>query len=186
MPKTSLQRGATDGLNLRLSVACNTSVPFMLFGMVLGQVSSSTLTALLLCAVGLVGYSFVEYAFHRGILHGTVTAGHHLHHVEPFAAHAMPFSTGLCGHTVMLVLLSFNIGLDFALCITLGSAAGYALFCQLHDLIHQDPILARRLMPRLYRHHMLHHREGSALSGEAHNFGVLTTFWDRLFGTYRP
>jgi len=185
MLNTAMERKATDGLNLRLSIACNTAVPFMLFGMALGYISSNVPTALLWCAVGLVGYSFVEYAFHRGFLHGMTAEGHHLHHVEPFAAHAMPFSTGLCGHTAMLLLLSLCVGLDLALCISLGSAAGYALYCQLHELIHQDPVLARRLMPRLYRHHMQHHHAGSAPAGEVHNFGVLTTFWDRLFGTYR-
>ena len=147
MLDTAMEREATDGLNLRLSIACNTAVPFMLFGMALDHMSSSPLTALLWCVAGLVSYSFVEYAFHRGVMHRMITEGHHLHHVEPFAAHAMPFSTGLCGHTAMLVLFSLCIGLDFALCITLGNAIGYALYCQLHELIHQDPGLARRLMP---------------------------------------
>lgn len=185
MLNAAMERKATDGLNLRLSSACNTAVPFMLFGMILGHNSSDTLTVLLCCIGGLVGYSFIEYAFHRGVLHGLITEGHHLHHIEPFAAHAMPFSIGLCGHTAMLVLLSLCLGLDSALCITLGSSSGYAFYCQLHELIHQDPSLARRLAPQLYRHHMLHHRLGSALASEAYNFGVLTTVWDRLFGTYR-
>lgn len=182
MLNTAMQQKATDGLNLRLSIACNTAVPFMMFGMSLEQASSDLAAAMSWCAAGLLGYSFVEYAFHRWVLHGPLTRDHKLHHLEPFAPLAMPFSTGLCAHTTVLVLLSLPMGLDLALCVTLGTSIGYALYAQVHELIHRDPDLARRLMPRIYRHHMLHHRNGSG--GDEHNFGVLTTFWDRLFGTY--
>ena len=182
MLNAAMDQKATDALNLRLSCACNTAVPFMLFGLVLGQVSLDLVQVVLTVAVGLAGYSLIEYIFHRWILHELVTDNHKLHHIEPFAPHAMPFSTGLCVHTFMLVMLSLGIGLDLALCATLGSAIGYATYGQLHELIHRDPSLARRLTPRLYRHHMLHHRNGPG--GDEHNFGVLTTFWDRLFGTY--
>ena len=182
MLNTAMQQKATDGLNLRLSIACNTAVPFMLFGICLGQVSSDIMAAMFWCAAGLVGYSLIEYAFHRWILHALLTREHDLHHQEPFAPHAMPFSTGLAVHTAMLVVLSLCAGLDLALLVTLGTSIGYALYGQLHELMHSDPSLARRMMPQLYRHHMLHHRNGSA--GAERNFGVLTTFWDRLLGTY--
>ncbi|MEZ5931793.1 MAG: sterol desaturase family protein [Alphaproteobacteria bacterium] len=182
MLNAAMEQKATDGLNLRLSIACNTAVPFMLFGMSLGQVSSDAVRVMAWGIVGLIGYSLIEYAFHRWVLHGLLTADHRLHHEEPFAAHALPFSTGLSVHAGVLVMLSLWVGLDLALCITLGTSIGYALYGQLHELVHRDPSLARRLMPMLYRHHLLHHRTGPA--GEERNFGVLTTFWDRLFGTY--
>lgn len=182
MAYAATEQKAMDGLNLRLSVACNTAVPFMLFGMVLGELYVDIVTAIFWGTVGLVGYSLIEYVFHRWVLHRLFTHNHRLHHIGPFAPHALPFSTGLSAHTTLLLVLSFCIGLDLALCITLGSAIGYAIYGQLHELIHRDPGLARWLMPRLYRHHMVHHRPNSA--GNEYNFGVLTTFWDRLFGTY--
>ena len=182
MLNAATQQKATDGLNLRLSAACNTAVPFMLFGMILGQASSDVVAAILWCTTGLIGYTFIEYAFHRWVLHGLLPRDHQLHHLEPFAPHAMPFSTGLSAHTAMLVVLSVCLSLDLALCVALGTSIGYALYGQLHELMHSDPGLARRLMPRLYRHHMLHHPRGCR--GDERNFGVLTTFWDRLFGTY--
>lgn len=182
MLNATMGQKATDGLNLRLSIACNAAVPFMLFGMIQRQVSADVAAVMLWSAVGLIGYSLIEYIFHRWVLHGLLTRDHKLHHVEPFALHAMPFSTGLAAHTVMLVTLSLGVGLDLALCMTLGSSIGYAIYGQLHELIHRDPSLARCLTPRLYRHHMLHHRVRSG--GDEVNFGVSTTFWDRLFGTY--
>lgn len=182
MLNASMEQKATDGLNLRLSIACNAAVPFMLFGMIQRQLSTDIVAVMLWSAFGLIGYSLIEYIFHRWVLHALLTRDHKLHHVQPFAPHAMPFSTGLAAHTAMLVILSLWIGLDLALCITLGSSIGYALYGQLHELIHRDPRLARQLTPRLFRHHMLHHRTRSG--GDEYNFGVLTTFWDRLFGTY--
>jgi sterol desaturase/sphingolipid hydroxylase (fatty acid hydroxylase superfamily) len=182
MLNAAMEPKTTDGLNLRLSIACNSAVPFMLFGMILGQVSADLLAATLWVVAGLFGYTLGEYIFHRFILHHIVTRDHILHHQEPFAPHALPFSTGLSAHTMMLVALSLCLGLDLALCITLGSSIGYAIYGQLHELIHRDPSLARRLTPRLYRHHMLHHR--NTPGGDEHNFGVLTTFWDRFFGTF--
>lgn len=182
MLNSTVEQKVTDGLNLRLSIACNTAVPFLLFGMVLGQVSLDIMAATLSCAVGLFGYSLIEYVFHRWALHGLLRRDHQQHHLEPFAPLAMPFSTGLSAHTGVLVVLSLWSGLDLAICITLGSSIGYALYGHLHELIHRDPSLARQLTPRLYRHHMLHHRTASG--GDEFNFGVLTTFWDRLFGTY--
>jgi sterol desaturase/sphingolipid hydroxylase (fatty acid hydroxylase superfamily) len=185
MLNAAMEQKATDGLNLRLSIACNTAVPFMLFGLILGRVSTDIATSMLWVMAGLGSYTLAEYLFHRWVLHELITEGHHLHHIEPFGPHAMPFSAGLSVHTGMLVVLAIGLGLDFALCLTLGSSIGYALYCQLHELIHRDPSLARRLVPRLYRHHMLHHRTSEASAGEDHNFGVLTTIWDRIFGTYR-
>lgn len=182
MLNATVGQKVTEGLNLRLSIACNAAVPFMLFGMVQQQVSTDLMGVMLWSGLGLIGYSLIEYAFHRWVLHGLSTCDHKFHHIEPFAPHALPFSTGLAAHTVMLVMLSLCVGMDLALCITLGSSIGYAIYGQLHELIHRDPSLARYLTPRLYRHHMLHHRPLSG--GDKHNFGVLTTFWDRVFGTY--
>lgn len=184
MLNAAMEQKATDGLNLRLSIASNTAVPFLLFGLILGRVSTDILTSTLWVIVGLGLYTLAEYVFHRLVLHELATEGHRLHHVEPFAPHAMPFSAGLSVHTAMLVVMAIGFGFDLALCVTLGSSVGYALYCQLHELIHRDPSLARRLVPRLYRHHMLHHRTDQT-TGDEQNFGVLTTMWDRVFGTYR-
>jgi sterol desaturase/sphingolipid hydroxylase (fatty acid hydroxylase superfamily) len=185
MLNVAMEQKASDGLNLRLSIACNTAVPFMLFGLTQGTVSSDALALALWVLAGLASYTLAEYVFHRWVLHELVTEGHQLHHVEPFSPHAMPFSAGLSIHTAMLVLLAISTGFDVALYLMLGSSIGYALYCQLHELIHRDPSLARRLVPGLYRHHLLHHRTNGSTMGKDYNFGVLTTFWDRMFGTYR-
>lgn len=189
MVNAALKQKASDELNLRLSVGVNTGVPFCFLGLAFNNVPGEAVTALLYCIAGFTAYSFVEYAVHRWILHGLALRGHLDHHDSPDEPNAMPFSTGLTVHTLLLVLLSIWLGVDAALWTVLGSATGYALFCQLHEIEHRDACLANRLWPGLHRHHMLHHEPARQRRREpdiACNFGVLTTFWDRLFRTYRP
>lgn len=188
MLNVALKQKASDGLNLRLSLGLNTGVPCCFFGMALGNVPGNLMTALSFGLGGFLFYTFIEYAFHRWVLHGLAIFGHQDHHMDPRAPIAMPFSTGLTIHTFLLVVLSLTLGLDVALWTVFGCAAGYALFCQLHEIEHGDACLANRLWPSLHRHHMLHHepkREGRRSGDAGCNFGVLTTFWDRLFLTYR-
>lgn len=188
MLNVALKQKTTDELNLRLSVGFNTGVPFCFLGMAWGNMPGNLMVALFCSSTGFLSYTFIEYQFHRWILHGFIIHGHRDHHFAPVEPSAMPFSTGLAAHTLLLVLLSIWLGLDIAIWTVLGSATGYALFCQLHEIEHRDAGLAHRLWPRLHRHHMLHHQPGHGrfeMHDKAYNFGVLTTFWDRLFGTYR-
>lgn len=67
MLNAAMEQKATDGLNLRLSIACNTAVPFMLFGMILDEVSSEFIPVMLWGAIGLIVYSLIEYLFHRWV-----------------------------------------------------------------------------------------------------------------------
>lgn len=184
----TLKQKATDELNLRLAVGLNTGAPFLFLGMGTGNVPNDFLSALICSLCGFLSYTFVEYQFHRWILHGCVIHGHQDHHNAPDEPNAMPFSTGLAVHTLLLVLLSLWLGLDVAIWTIFGCTTGYALFCQLHEIEHRYACLAHRLWPRLHRHHMLHHEPAQGrleMYDRACNFGVLTTFWDRLFGTYR-
>lgn len=188
MLNTAFKQKASDELNLRLSVGLNTGVPFCFLGMALSNMPGDLAIALSCSLAGFIAYTLVEYQVHRWILHGLALSGHQDHHRAPAEPTAMPFSTGLTAHTLLLVLLSLWLGLDVAIWTVFGTALGYALFCQLHEIEHRDAGLAHRLWPRLHRHHMLHHEPAHGSMGmrdPACNFGVLTTSWDRLFGTYR-
>lgn len=188
MSNTTLQQKSVDELNVRLSIALNTGAPFCFFGFALGNLPGNVGAAILLSFAGLILYSIVEYGVHRWMLHGLDVTGHENHHRGPREPYAMLFTTGLTAHTLFLVLLSSIAGLSAAIWTVFGSALGYALFLQLHDFQHSDPIVSRRLWPSLHRHHMLHH-DDRACSGDKNdrrcNFGVITTLWDRIFMTYR-
>jgi sterol desaturase/sphingolipid hydroxylase (fatty acid hydroxylase superfamily) len=148
----------------------------------------SLAAAALWAGFGLLAYSFAEYAFHRWVLHGFRVPGHLDHHLAPSEPLALPFSTGLSVHALLLLLLTVGLGSAPAIWAIFGSAFGYAAFCQLHELEHQHPSLALRLLPALHRHHMRHHegcRGSMTGAGAGCNYGVLTTLWDRMFNTYR-
>ncbi|MGI9437492.1 MAG: sterol desaturase family protein [Geminicoccaceae bacterium] len=187
MSDETLKQKSADELNVRLSIALNTGAPFCFLGFALGNLPGTLKGAILCSVAGLILYSFVEYAVHRWILHGLDVTGHKNHHRNPGEPHAMLFSTGLTAHMLLLVSLSWFAGPIVAVWTVFGSALGYALFLQLHDFQHGDPVLSHRLWVGLHRHHMLHH-EGSLRSGAEGNrdcnYGVITTIWDRVFQTY--
>lgn len=189
MVNTALNQRSTDELNLRLSIALNTGAPFCFLGIAISDVPYGISVAIICGSFGLTLYSFVEYCVHRWILHEISVVGHRHHHLAPHEPHALLFSTGVTVHTLMLVALSLLVNMPVAIWTVSGSAFGYALFCQLHDFEHRDPGLSARLWPNLHRHHMLHHDGNSNVEKAAcpgYNYGVLTTFWDRLFRTFRP
>ena len=62
MLNTAMQQKATDGLNLRLSIACNTAVPFMLFGMMSrGRFHRISWRRCSGAPPASIGYSLIEY-----------------------------------------------------------------------------------------------------------------------------
>lgn len=133
-------------------------------------------------AAGAVIYSFYEYALHRWIYHvvpGPVRRIHRLHHRDRSLLIGSPFyfSLGICAVTWWLAaqVVGARLGAIVAGVILLG----YASFSVVHHLSHADRALPGWL-DRLRRHHLHHHRHAAV------NFGVLTTFWDRVFGTFRP
>jgi sterol desaturase/sphingolipid hydroxylase (fatty acid hydroxylase superfamily) len=64
-----------------------------------------------------------------------------------------------------------------------GWLLGYALYEALHWLFHSGVSGLRRMRPirRLWEAHTVHH-----LQQLSANYGFITVFWDRRFGTYQP
>jgi sterol desaturase/sphingolipid hydroxylase (fatty acid hydroxylase superfamily) len=115
------------------------------------------------CGLVVVGFFFsglFEYAMHRWVLHGPPSMarrGHAQHHAEPTALVSTPL-------------------------FVFGLYAGYNYFALIHHLQHHaSKDLARVSYWRQQErhHHLHHHRHGV-------NFGISTTLWDRLFGTFEP
>jgi 4-hydroxysphinganine ceramide fatty acyl 2-hydroxylase len=120
--------------------------------------------------VGLLMWSFVEYALHRWFLHGNLRFAecHTRHHWQPKEACSVPAFTM---QTVVLALwvgLAVVIPLAYATWVTFGLFAGYNYYALLHHAQH-----------RLIRsdRHDIHHWDLTT------NFGVTTSIWDRILGT---
>ena len=137
---------------------------------------------ILACYVaGLVGWTLAEYLLHRFALHGWsyFASFHKSHHDEPREMIGSPVMFSMLVFTLSIFLPVFlSAGAGPAFAVFAGFLSGYVAFAAVHEVVHhsegQSPLL--RHFKKL---HAIHHHGNSNK-----NFGVLTGFWDRVFGTY--
>lgn len=124
--------------------------------------------------------TLVEYVLHRWVLHAPrrvfVSHRHRMHHkanaADTLWGDFRDFYLGAVPFCWMGFLHSPAAGVGFFL----GSAGYIFLLALVHKLSHERP----RLVFWMSRNsHELHHGETPR-----HNFGIVTRFWDRVFGTY--
>jgi sterol desaturase/sphingolipid hydroxylase (fatty acid hydroxylase superfamily) len=153
----------------------------ILFCLALASLYAGTIQIILLAALGLAIWTFAEYLLHRFVLHHWpyFVDMHQAHHDEAQEMIGAPtiFSLAFFYVTIYLPLL-LAFGMGNALPIFSGFIAGYLAFDAVHYSVHhlqgQNRVL--RFWKKL---HAIHHH-GNADT----NYGVLTDFWDRVFGTY--
>ena len=134
---------------------------------------------LLAFATGLLAFSWVEYGFHRWLMHGTfplLEPGHRKHHENPSGNDSMPFFLPPMMLLVLVGVFVLLLPTGDALLLAGGLACGYAAYGLSHAIIH-----ARRFRRPLGRrwaamHHIHHHHPGR-------NFGVTTPLWDIVLRT---
>lgn len=133
------------------------------------------------CLVGLGFWTLIEYIFHRFVLHRfpLVRDMHDMHHEHPSAFVGTPTWLSLPAIVVGAFLpLWWQINFVIASGITAGVTLGYLAYVGLHHAVHHWRITRSSFLYPLKMRHAQHHYTG--LEG---NFGVTTSFWDRLFGT---
>jgi sterol desaturase/sphingolipid hydroxylase (fatty acid hydroxylase superfamily) len=158
---------------------CVGSLAAIVTGFVLGARLGPALVAI---AAAALWYTLVEYAIHRWLYHAgdsVMAVVHDWHHAEPTVMLGAPFycSVSLWGlHGLAAgVLLGAPLGLVFGGTLLFS----YGQQTLIHHAAHRYPrldVLGAR--SALRRHHAVHHIVGDA------NFGVSTTLWDRVLGTY--
>jgi sterol desaturase/sphingolipid hydroxylase (fatty acid hydroxylase superfamily) len=155
----------------------------MLFAVASRQQSSpysEVLAAGFACGVAI--WSLLEYLIHRFALHGIAYFAdmHEMHHSDPRALVGSPVWVSLgaifCGAFLPLWLW---FGVRDACSVTAGLMAGYFWFGLLHHRIHHSHPRRGTWLWRLKRRHALHH-----YGRKPCNFGVITSVWDRVFGTF--
>ncbi len=132
---------------------------------------------------GLFVFSFAEYAIHRWLFHGptgAMRAIHQAHHDGPHDHVALPCISSPVVAGLVWWGLSAAVGTVGASFFWCGFLSGYVAYGAVHHLEHSIRITALpyRWMQRRWAVHAVHHR----LVGT--NFGVTTSFWDRVFGTH--
>ncbi len=136
-------------------------------------------------ASGFLAWGGVEYALHRWVLHGRpsiAARAHARHHADPGAPISSPalMSSALAAAAYFTLSTLFDAGAS-ALAVS-GVYAGYNYYALLHHLLHGRRALLERVpsLARLEESHRIHHRRVAV------NFGVSSTLWDRLMGSYQP
>lgn len=147
------------------------------------------LSMLLMSALGVLGWTLVEYCMHRFLYHNKLETRlakrfkyifHGIHHDEPNREDKL-----IMPPVPWLVILAIFFGVfylftgSYAYAIVPGLVWGYTGYVYIHYHTHlPNP-------PKWMKNHMIHHQ----LHHHRHSdkaFGVTTPLWDRVFGTMPP
>lgn len=133
---------------------------------------------------GLLGWTLLEYVLHRGLFHHApiLSAIHARHHDAPNDFIGTPaWASVLIGMVAVASPAWAMLGFDLGTAATAGLVCGYLWYVFVHYAAHHwQPQPGSYLYRARMRHAQHHHRSDEG------NFGVTTSFWDRVFGTALP
>jgi cyclopropane-fatty-acyl-phospholipid synthase len=133
-----------------------------------------------LTLAGLAGWSALEYALHRFVLHGLqpFKRWHGEHHRRPTALIYTPTVMSAALIVTLVFLPAWALTDLWGACaLTLGVTTGYLAYATMHHALHHwhaDFTWLRRRK----RWHAMHHRVGQSAC-----YGVTSPFWDHVFGS---
>jgi sterol desaturase/sphingolipid hydroxylase (fatty acid hydroxylase superfamily) len=175
----AISRMSTTPLNYwaEFAVDIPLGVVLIVIGLRHGELGAVPVAATIL--LGLFLFTFIEYSFHRWLLHGPVrflAEGHRAHHVRPQGYDSLPFFLPGLILLALTGVLACLIPASYA-CLLIGSVAlGYAIYGLSHFALHHHHF--RRDFARNWAaSHLVHHHRTNA------NFGVTTQLWDVVLGT---
>lgn len=129
---------------------------------------------------GALFWTLAEYLVHRFVYHEVPVLKdlHGLHHDRPSDLVGAPVWVSVVIFVSWFVLVARLSDSETASGATSGLILGYVLYLMVHDAVHRWPLTENSLLRNHRLRHIRHHR-----GGEPGNFGVTTSFWDRVFGT---
>ncbi len=151
------------------------------WGLYINQ-SHSLWFALLMVPMGLLTWTLAEYIAHRFVFHKVpgIKGMHQAHHDETLELIGTPTPISL---PILLISvlwpMTYLLGTSLALLWFAGFLFGFLAYTFVHYAVHHFSSGGWRWMKRLKWQHNIHHHGTSDL-----NFGVSTSLWDHVFGTY--
>eukprot|EP01094_Clydonella_sp_ATCC50884_P019924 TRINITY_DN4000_c0_g1_i1.p1 TRINITY_DN4000_c0_g1~~TRINITY_DN4000_c0_g1_i1.p1 ORF type:complete len:292 (+),score=101.54 TRINITY_DN4000_c0_g1_i1:61-936(+) len=129
-------------------------------------------------ALGTALYTFIEYWFHRVILHEWLSGPHGNHHKRPrnLRIIATPLIPVQVYGLMTMILFMYLFGREVSYGINCGIAIGQMTMDTVHVLFHSNWRPWYLESARSY--HLFHH-----FTDEEFAHGLTTSFWDMVFGT---
>lgn len=138
--------------------------------------------------LGVFWWSFTEYWLHRTLFHWTPNTSwgpkfhfflHGVHHdwVNDRYRLVMPPAASIALGVIFFTIYTLIAGV-WALPFFAGKCTGYLAYDMTHYYVHHGKP-SSMIMKRLRAHHMNHHH-----NKEGRKYGVSSTLWDHVFGTY--
>lgn len=124
--------------------------------------------------------TLVEYVLHRFVLHShsrtLISRRHRLHHKSNRADTLWGDFRDFCPGMVPFCWFGFLHSTVAGVAFLLGGVVYVFILALVHKLSHERPRLVFWMNPNA---HEFHHGDTPRL-----NFGIVSRFWDRVFGTY--
>jgi 4-hydroxysphinganine ceramide fatty acyl 2-hydroxylase len=146
---------------------------------------------LAIIVLGIVVWSFTEYALHRFVFHYQPSSPlgqrihfifHGVHHDYPSDSHrlVMPPSVSLPLAVLFYLLFKSLLGNIYVSPFMAGFLIGYLFYDMTHYAVHHFNMHSKFWLA-LKHHHMKHHYQDSAKG-----YGVSSPVWDKIIGTDFP
>jgi sterol desaturase/sphingolipid hydroxylase (fatty acid hydroxylase superfamily) len=181
----ALDRIVYSSANYWVAMLSDLAAALAFLALGLNQFSGPLVVAGGVVIAGFMSSGLLEYGVHRWVLHGPAsmaTRGHAQHHAAPKALISTPLFAIMAAALAIWGLLGLVLPAGVAALLVFGLYAGYNYFALLHHWQHHrgNDLAGVAYLRRLERLHQLHHHR------QAVNFGISTTIWDRVFGTFQP
>ncbi len=161
------------------------AVPLLILTFVAAAYRSEGLAAapgfLVSAPFGVLVWTFAEYWIHRWAYHHApgLSPLHDLHHEDPKAFIGAPSFMAIPILIAVSLIPLYPFGIVVVCGFGSGLSLGYLFYLFVHHAVHHFDIRPGHWLYRLRLHHMVHHYRDET------NFGIVTSFWDRAFGTAR-
>lgn len=135
---------------------------------------------------GIALWPLAEYVLHRWVFHRVppIKGMHEAHHKAGRALIGTPWWISLpLVAAVVLLPATLAAGFGYGAGFTAGLMVGYTSYMVVHHGVHHWSAEPGTILDRLKRRHELHHRLDIRGDYDQGNYGVVTGFWDKVFGT---